>query len=148
MKKIIFLMFVFPVLLIGCMQPVQSPIAGAWEMVAGKWVSLDSTRIYEFPGNLEGNQICIYSDKYYLFSGRFKLDTAPDFSDNYGGGIYAYDGEKYEENLMFFPDPETIGKTLAFDLVINGDTLIKTGPIDVTEDMFWGTLREVYVRKD
>jgi hypothetical protein len=146
MRTIFALSFFILVLFTSCCQQEKSPLEGTWEMVSGTWTLPDST-VFEYPGNIkEGSQLFMYSKDYYLFSGRFKMDTI--FHDNYGGGTYKYGENKYEETLLYFVDSSSIGQTLAFQIDIKNDTLIKTGPLGDDAKKFGNTLVEVYIRKD
>ena len=146
MKTIILLSLIILVSFNSSCQQEKSPIEGTWEMVSGKWTLADST-IFEYPGNIKDlGQLFMYSKNYFIFCGRFRPDTVT--MDNYGGGTYQFDENKYEETILYFPNPDNIGIKLAFELVIKNDTLIKTGPIGGDEKKFGTKLTEVYIRKD
>ena len=140
----------FALLLIpsGCNQAKVSSITGTWKLIAFEGNSNDGSVNFKYPGNIEMfDQLFIYSDGYFVFSGRYKMASDSVFSNNYGGGSFTYDGDDYVETIMYFPNAGYIGKSLKYDLEIRGDTLIKIGPADAGED-FWGTLREVYIRNN
>ncbi len=146
MRTIIILSLFILVAFNSCNQQEKSPIEGTWEMVSGKWTRPDST-IFEYPGNIKDlSQLFMYSKNYFIYCGRFMSDTAT--RDNYGGGTYQFDENKYEETILYFSNPDNIGIKLAFELVIKNDTLIKTGPIGGDEKKFRTKLTEVYIRKD
>jgi hypothetical protein len=140
------LLFITP----GCLQEEKtpSPVIGVWELISWEASTNNDSLMYTYPGNVEVfDELFVYTEGYFMFSGRIKLGTDTVFQDNYGGGTYTYDGEHYVEHILYFPAASTIGESLEFDLKISGDTLIKTGPMDAG-DKFWGKLREVYVRKE
>jgi len=147
MKTIFILSLFILVAFNSCNQQEKSPIEGTWEMVSGKWTPLDSTVVYEYPGYFKDvSQLFMYSKNYFIYCGRFMSDT--DTTDNYGGGTYQFDENKYEETILYNSNPDIIGTKLAFELVIKNDTLIKTGPIKEDEKKFGIKLTEVYIRKD
>jgi hypothetical protein len=130
----------------GCMQEEKSPIVGTWKLVSWEGTSNDGSGTHKYPGDIEMfDEIFIYSEGYFLFSGRYKVAEDSVSHANYGGGSYTYDTDNYTETIMYFPSEDYIGRTLNYNIEINGDTLIKKGPVDAAEN-FWGTLTEVYVR--
>ena len=136
MKTIIILSLFILVSFSSSCQQEKSPIEGTWEMVYGKWIRND-TNIFEFPGNIKGYQLCMYSKNYYMWSTHRMFDTIP--WDQSGGSTYQFDENKYEETLLYHRNPDRIGRTSAYELVIKNDTLTKISPRGEIE---------VYIRKD
>jgi hypothetical protein len=50
--------------------------------------------------------------------------------ENYGGGKYKLEGNRFEEEAMFHADTSYIGKKLRLILEIHNDTLIQKWPAD------------------
>jgi hypothetical protein len=124
----------------------DSPLVGTWEMTSMKSVTSDGTT-YSLPGNVSGSQLKTYSKGHFLFVGRFK--AGEEALDNYGGGTFALDGDDYQETLLYHVTHEAVGQTLHFKLVIEGDTMTLTGPVDPKEQTsLGGQLIEVYRRRD
>jgi hypothetical protein len=126
MKANIIFNLMISIIMLGCTPQKTSPIEGTWKLVYGIWTSND-TVVYEFPGKLTGSQIKMWSKDYFVFAGRFKIDTA--FSDNSGGGRYKLQGNRYEEDIQYHTETTAVGKTAKMLLEIRNDTLIQTWPL-------------------
>jgi hypothetical protein len=128
MKKVIFLSLIFTIIISGCTKQKSSPIEGAWQMVYFRSIRGDTVRI-QFPGaRVEVSDIKIWSKNHVAFVGRFKRDTV--FLDNYGGGTYKLDGNKYEESLTYHSSKKLVGTKIKMLLENRNDTLIQTFPVD------------------
>lgn len=117
---------IISLIIIGCAQHKSSPVEGTWKLVYGKWMERD-TLFGEFPGTLTVSQIKMWSKDYVVFVGRFKSGNK--FSDNYGGGRYKLQGNRYEENLEFYTDSSSVGGIAKMLLEIKNDTLVQTWPL-------------------
>lgn len=130
MKKLFFIGLVMLLFMLGC-QPRKTeltvPWKGAWKVVAWERYSADTLRS-KLPGTYTGDEIKIWSDKYFLFSGRYKMDTVR--FDNYGGGSFTYDGTHYVETILYWPKGYNIPAPIKLSLEMKGDTLIQTWPLD------------------
>ena len=100
MKTIIVLSLFILVSFSSSCQQEKSPIEGTWEMVYGKWTFGNDTTIYEYPVDIQGYQLCMYSKKYYMWSFHRIYDTIT--WDLSGGNTYQFDENKYEETLFMF----------------------------------------------
>ena len=130
----------------GCEQQKSSPLEGAWQLVYGKAISGDTLQ-YEFPGNVTASQIKMWSKNHFVFSGRFQMDTTA--QDNYGGGTYTLEGNRYEEKLLYFPNQNSMGNTVKLWIEFKGDSLIQTWPVDDNGQIDESNYRvEKYVRLD
>lgn len=128
MKKIIFLIMIFILIVDGCTKQKSSPIEGAWKMVYFRSIRGDTVNI-QFPGaEVEVSDIKIWSKNHVAFVGRFKRDTV--FFDNYGGGTYKLEGNRYLESLEYHSSKRLIGVSLKMLLENRNDTLIQTFPVD------------------
>ena len=124
MKKILFLSLIISLIIVSCAQQqgVKSPIEGVWQVVSFQQMHGD-TVIVQFGKDFTGGEMKIWYGNYFNFVGQYKLGDS--IVNNYGGGTYKLDGNRYEENLTY-PDPDTV-KLL---LDIKNDTITQTWPVD------------------
>jgi hypothetical protein len=127
MKKSIFSGLLITLIIFSCTQENKSPHLGAWQLVSWKHFKGD-TIDWQFPGDLSGSNIIIFSPRHILSVGRFKKDTT--IINNYVGALYTLDGNRFEETLLYSPNPDMVGKTVKQILEIRNDTLIKYYPCD------------------
>jgi len=126
MKNFICCLFIVGFFL-ACNQVNKSPIEGAWELISWERYRGDSL-VWQFPVNITGSDIVIFSEGHLLSIGRFKRDTT--FIDNYVGAKYTLEGTHLEETLIYFPNQDRVGQTVKQILEIRNDTLIKSYPCD------------------
>ncbi len=127
MKKIICLSLVISLLSLSCTKEKQSPLEGTWKLVHEYQKSGDEI-LGEFPVDITGSEIKIWSGNHFIFVGRFEQDSV--VSDTYGGGTYKLEGDNYEETIEFHSYPDFLGQTMKILLEINGDTITQTFPVD------------------
>lgn len=129
MKKVIFLSFVVAFIFGGCDQKKKPSIEGMWKLIYGKWHEWNpgDTMIYQFPGNMDIYHIKIFSKNNFTFVGHFSLDTI--IHDNYGGGTYTLNGDRYEENVLYAGKAIFNRKIRMIQEIIK-DTLIQKWPAD------------------
>jgi hypothetical protein len=141
MKKIVFLSLVIALIIGSCtQQEVKSPVEGAWKIVSFNMPSMNMT----FPGQVQGEQIKIWTKEYVAFVGQYKVDTT--VTANYGWGTYTLNGNKYEEKVVLHADKPSIGKTIRILLDIRNDTLTQRYPADENWKLQEGYSTEKYVR--
>jgi len=146
MKASILLCVLAAILIAGCASPKSSPIEGAWKLVHVKWVTGDSIAS-EFPGTLTGSDMKMWSRGHFAFVGRFKSDTT--FTDNYGGGRYRLDGNRYEEIIQYHSYASMVGDTVKMLLEVRNDTLIQVWPVGADGKIDKKTYaEEKYIRLD
>jgi hypothetical protein len=127
MKKLMITGIVI-LILSGCStQQKKSPLEGAWRLVHEYQKSGDKV-VAEFPVNITGAEMKVWTEKNFMFVGQFKQDTI--ITDNYGGGTYKMDGNNYEETIEFHSYPSFLGKTMKILIEIKGDTITQTFPLD------------------
>ena len=122
MKKVIFFGMIVTLVIVSCAQEEKSPIEGNWQVVSWERIRGD-TLAFNLPGTITGSEMKIWSKTHFAFVGRYKSDTI--FNDNYGGGTYKLDGNKYEESLSY-PSQTTVRLLLE----IKNDTVITSWPVD------------------
>lgn len=102
---------------------------GAWQLVYAKQMSGDSV-IAEFPGNIIGSQIKIWSEKNFFFAGSKKVAPDTVFKDTYGGGTYKLVDNKYQENILYHFNKLAEHQIFNMILEIKHDTLTQTWPVN------------------
>ena len=127
-KSLLFLITSLVILSCGREEIVQSPLEGAWNLI--DWDAYRADTLYGSYGkDITGGEIKIFSEKYFVFRGRYQADTT--ISNNFGGGSYILDGNHYEETYLNFLDlaspPLSVLKLL---VEFKGDTLIQSWPCD------------------
>ena len=127
MKKIILLGLIISLVIGSCTQEKKSPLEGAWKLIYFDQIQ-NGTTIYQMQGQDEGNQIKMWTKEYFTFVGHFELDTL--IVENYGGGTYKLDGDKYEEDIIYHSFKSSIGKKIKLLIEIRNDTLIQRFPAD------------------
>jgi hypothetical protein len=140
--------FTFSLLLLfGFILQQKSPsIEGAWKLVHATFRQNGSST-WEFPGAWPGNDMKIWSKGHFIFVGRFKDDATA--TDNFGGGTYTMEGNRYVEKIQFHIAPELVGTTAKMLLEIRNDTLIQTWPVGENGQIDKNSYNEEkYVRLD
>lgn len=127
MKKNVFLIALFLLIVAGCKQEPVNPVEGAWNLIYSKTVSND-TVISTYPGDYQGNQVKMWSDNYWMFVGQYTQDTVTE--DNFGGGTYTLDGIVYKETIRYHVTKDYVGQTLRMRIVVANDTLVQVWPAD------------------
>lgn len=145
MKPLILLLALF-LLIPGCAQQKSSPIEGAWKLVYATYTQDDTLR-GEFPGNLAGSDMKMWTKGHFMFVGRYKQDTTS--TDNYGGGTYTLEGDQYQENIQYHSHAAYVGQSARMVMEIRNDTLIQTWPLRANGQIDKSNFRqEKYVRLD
>jgi hypothetical protein len=140
MKKFIFLGLIILLTIGSYTQEKKSPIEGAWQMVYGTFANSPFT----FPAQVKGSQMKMWSSGYFSVVGHYEMGTI--VSENYVGGKYKLDGNKYEEELVYFPEKSSIGQKVRLLLEIRNDTLIQKWPADENWKLAEQYRIEKYVR--
>lgn len=127
MKTTLFLFLLITVLFIGCNRSTNLPHEGAWQLVYAKSVSAD-TVVNEFPVDLTGSDMKIWTKNHFIFVGLYNLDST--IINSYGGGTYKLEGNRYEENILYHTYPNFVGKKINMLLEVKNDTLTQTWPVN------------------
>jgi hypothetical protein len=137
MKTLYLTLTVVVLLLLGTnvaqAQDKKSSIEGAWQLVNVRSMAGDKI-MSELPVNYTGSEIKIWTKTHWVVVGWFKQDTT--FSDNYGGGTYKLDGNKYDENIVYHAYKPYVGKSIKMLLEIKNDTLTQIYPLDKNGQIF------------
>ena len=142
MKKILLLSLTILLTIGTYAQQKKSPLEGAWQMVYGTF----SNTPFTFPAQVKGSQIKMWSKEYFTVVGHYEMGT--NVSENYVGGKYKLDGNRYEEELMYFTKDLSIGQKVRLLLEIRNDTLIQKWPVDENWNLAKACRIEKYVRLD
>jgi hypothetical protein len=129
MKKITLLYVVIALIIGSCAREKQSPLEGIWKLTYGKWYNWrpGDTLTYQFPGNMDIYHLKIFTNEKITYVGHYSLDSLT--HDNYGGGIFTLEGDRYEENLLYAGKAIFSRKTKIL-MEINNDTIIQKWPVD------------------
>jgi hypothetical protein len=129
MKKSVFLGLIISLVIGSCTQEKNSPIEGTWQLVFSQAIAGDT--ISEIlPGDYTGSQVKTWTKNYVIWVGHYTrlIDTVT--IDNYGGGTYKLEGDKFEEMVQYHLYKSNVGTTKRMLLEIRNDTLIQTWPAD------------------
>jgi hypothetical protein len=122
------------------------PIEGTWELIYGQYIS-DGTIIYDYPVNLTGTDMKMWSKEHFIFVGKLQLDTT--VVNNYGGGTYTLAGNLYEENILYHAIESSVGQKVKMLLEISNDTLTQTWPVNADGQIDKNNFSiEKYIRLD
>ncbi len=139
MKKNILFLIIAALMIGGCSQDRKSPLKGAWQLVYAT-----NANVPIFPSGYQGGQIKIFSDENFSFAGRFERDTLS--FDNFGGGAYILNGNRFEEKVLYHSTKELVGKTTRILMQVRNDTLIQTWPVDEAWNLINKHHTEKYIR--
>lgn len=141
MKTIAFWSLIFYMINFSCNNVEKSPIEGAWQLTSEYYKSGERT-VAEFPVDITGGEIKIWSGINFIFVGRFKQDTV--FTDSYGGGTFKLEGNLYEESVQYHSVPDYVGQKVKIFLEVKNDTIIQTYPVDDNGKVYTS---EYYIEK-
>jgi hypothetical protein len=115
-------------LMIGaCSTDIKTPLEGEWRL-AYEYEITDGNTTILYPGSSKGGEIKIWSGNYWALLGRFEQDTG--FSQNFGGGTFTLDGNRYVENVQYHSAPEYLDQKVKLLVEFKKDTVIQTWPVD------------------
>ncbi|HLF34340.1 MAG TPA: hypothetical protein VI583_08885 [Cyclobacteriaceae bacterium] len=128
MKKSIFSGLMILFLLSNCARQETTYPQGAWKLIQAQ--SIENGKVTTtYPGILIGNEYKMWSEKNFMFVGRWEEDTI--ITDNYGYGTYTLEGNEYEETVLYHFVNNYQGKSLKMTLELKNDTLIQVyHPVD------------------
>ncbi len=122
MKKTIYLSLVIFLIVGSCTREERLPIEGTWQLVQTQSVT-NGKIVTDYPGTLVGSEFKSWSEKNFLFVGRWKEDSIT--TDNYGFGTYTLDGNKYSETILIHFNRPYEGKTIEMELDLRNDTIFQ-----------------------
>jgi hypothetical protein len=141
MRRIVVVLTLFLAML-GCASEKKNAIEGTWRVVAGTMKTADTTISYS-QMNLFGMKM-IVGNQWAIFGQPL---GGGDTSAYYGGGTYTLEGNIYQESIKYNVVKSRVGRTIAFEVEVNNDTLIQKGPPQAAQNATsnWA-LYEVWVR--
>jgi len=142
MKKTVVLGLILTLILGSCTQEKKSPLEGEWRLAYEYEIANGVTTVL-YPGDYEGNELKIWSGDYWVLLGRFEQDSG--FTQNYGGGTYRLDGNRYEEIVAYHSAPQYLDQTVKLWVEFKKDTIIQTWPVDENGDVI--TSGSYYIEK-
>jgi hypothetical protein len=122
MKKTIYLCLFILLISGSCSRGKKLPIEGIWQLVQTQSVTNGKTET-DYPGALVGSEFKAWSEKNFMFVGRWKADSVTE--DNYGFGTYTLDGNKYAETILYHFNRPYEGKTITMELDFRNDTIFQ-----------------------
>lgn len=142
MKKMIPLSLII-LLAVSCnRQHVHNP-KGGWQMIQMQMVDNGKVTNY-FSDRYIVNQTKIWDDNYFIFVGKYQVDTATTY--RYGVGTWTLNGNIYEETIRYHFDKSYEGTKNKIWLEFRQDTMLHIFPVNdagVPNNKHWV---EKYVR--
>jgi hypothetical protein len=128
MKSIALPLLVIAMVLNACSGTGRSYPLGAWQLVRSESIENGSNTV-TYPGILVGSEFKIWSEKNFMFVGRWQEDSVT--TDNYGFGTYTLNGKDYEETVLYHFMKEYQGQKIKMTLEYMNDTLVQVyHPVD------------------
>lgn len=84
MKSSHFLLLLVSVTFVSFNKPKSLQLEGAWKLVYSKSISAD-TVMYQFPGDMTGSDLKVWTKNHFIFVGWFQMDTTK--IDSYVEGL-------------------------------------------------------------
>lgn len=127
MRHIIYMVLLIAATAGGCTNLRREFPQGAWKL--DQVLSVSGNKVVKyFPASNPGSDIKMWSDGHFLFVGRFQNDTS--YTDNFGGGKYTLDGNRYEEEIVYHSRKDYIGAKVKMLMELRHDTLVQTYPVN------------------
>lgn len=122
MKKALYLRLAIILIMGSCTQEKKSSIEGAWQLIETQSVTNGKTET-TYPGVLVGKEFKTWSDKNFMFVGRWTDDSI--VTDNYGFGTYTLNGNNYKETILYHFNKPYEGQTIKMKLEFRNDTIFQ-----------------------
>jgi hypothetical protein len=130
MKKSVYCIIIMLVITTACARQADKYPLGGWQLVQTQSIENGKMKV-TYPGILVGNEYKMWSEKNFIFFGRWKTDSVT--TDNYGYGTYTLNGKDYEETVMYHFMKEYEGQKIKMSMELINDTLIQIyHPVDST----------------
>jgi hypothetical protein len=129
MKKIVFFGLIIFLVIGGCGNKDRESFQGTWQMVQMQRDDRGKVTNY-FSEHYTVNQIKMWSGNYFIFVGKYEVDTTTSY--RYGVGTYTIDGNLYEEDILYHFDEAYEGQKNKIWLEVRNDTLLHIFPVDDT----------------
>ncbi len=100
---------------------------GTWKLVSQEYVRNGNHQMV-IQDQLNGEQLKTWSDKYFMFVGKYV--NGMQLQQSFGGGTYNLSGNVYTEDIEFHSTASLRGRTMMLHLELKGDTLLQIFPTD------------------
>lgn len=127
MKKMFLVVLIIPMCVGSCTREKAAPLEGAWKLAYEYEISDGKTTVL-YPGISKGTEWKVWSGEYWVLIGRFEQDST--FTDNYAGGTFTLEGNRYTEDVEYHSAPQYLGQRVQLLVEIKQDTVIQTWPVD------------------
>jgi hypothetical protein len=128
MKNLILPLLAVAIAMNACSEVSVKYPQGAWQLIRSESIDNGKTTI-TYPGILVGSEYKIWSEKNFMFVGRWTQDSVT--IDNYGFGTYILNGKEYEETVHYHFMKEYQGQKIKMTLELRNDTLVQVyHPVD------------------
>ncbi len=128
MKKLILPLLAIAFAINACSDVRAKYPQGAWQLVRSESIKNGETTV-TYPGIMVGSEYKMWSDKNFMFVGRWTEDSVT--TDNYGFGTYVLNGKDYEETILYHFMKEYQGQKIKMTLELMNDTLVQVyHPVD------------------
>ena len=99
---------------------------GTWQLIQGITITKGDSVFTDY--TKKQRMIKIINDSHFAFL-KHDVNVPKDSALNFdaGGGSYSINGDQYTEHLDFYNDKNWEGKTFAFTVSLNNDTLVQKG---------------------
>jgi hypothetical protein len=127
MKKVLFSGLIICLIFTACGRHNNKFLIGAWKMVQMQRVDGGKVTNY-FSEHYTVNQTKMWSEKTFMFVGKYEIDTATSY--RYGIGTYTLNGNIYVEDIKYHFVESYEGHTNKIWLELRNDTLFHVFPVD------------------
>ena len=100
---------------------------GTWRLVTQEYVR-NGDRKMVIQDQQNGEQLKTWSDKYFMFVGKYV--NGMQLQQSFGGGTYNLSGNVYSEDIQYHSTASLRGRTMTLYLELKGDTLLQIFPTD------------------
>lgn len=100
---------------------------GTWKLVSQEYVRNGNHQMV-IQDQLNGEQLKTWSDKYFMFVGKYV--NGMQLQQSFGGGTYNLSGNVYSEDIQYHSSASLRGRTMTLYLELKGDTLLQIFPTD------------------
>jgi hypothetical protein len=130
MKKLLLPLLAIAFAMNACSDVSDKYPQGAWHLIRSESINNGETTV-TYPGILVGSEYKMWSEKNFMFVGRWQQDSVT--IDNYGFGTYILNGNEYEETVMYHFMKEYQDQKIKMTLELKNDTLVQVyHPVDST----------------
>jgi hypothetical protein len=130
MKKLLLPLLAIAFAMNACSDVSDKYPQGAWQLIRSESINNGETTV-TYPGILVGSEYKMWSEKNFMFVGRWQQDSVT--IDNYGFGTYILNGNEYEETVMYHFMKEYQDQKIKMTLELKNDTLVQVyHPVDST----------------